>query len=802
MCLFVLQTITIVATETIIIGDITNETTGEPIPNVNIHFRGTKIGTTSDPSGAYILRVDLHKKMQLVFSAVGYHTQRYDIEPGTVGGLHIALVEKTAMLTEVIAVPGKNPALDILKKVREKQTNNDRTLLPNHPLVHREQNLYVSHINQRHLRRALWSSLQAGMIMQEDSSYILPLYRETQSFQIKGQEMIPANDKQTQAIILTSTDYSFLLQTEGNFNFYKTTIPILGHAFLSPLAASGTSYYQYYLVDSITSAQPVPEKHYIIRFRTRNPFYPTFNGELTIDSASYALREIDVHAPVENSVNYLKQLHITQTLANDNSIEEEMISAIIDFDIKTTKAGTTFPTLLLTSHLTIQDTSSVIHNNQSIIHNSQYTTHNTQSATHNTQSTIRNTQPTPFSILDSIPVIRVAKWIATICATGYIPTGTKVDFGHVSEIIQVNRHEGIRIGLPLRTNASFSERVALEAAVGYGFRDRAFKGLGRVSIDLPTERRHQMHIEYNDGYAWAEVDEFDNIVRDIAMGLGGDLSYAFESLYRDSLCVNTAVRQRQVQLHWFADWTPNIETHTFVRAGWHNALPITDKNPHSITFDPYAFQSLSFIARLSWREKKYDGFFTRRYTYYSPFPVLYMGFEIGHWAYTAPHSPSNIYAHLRFMLSQQTQLGIGGDLSYALQAGAIFGKAPMAKLWHADSNQGYTFDPYRFTLMHGGEIIADKYIALHAEWDGQGLLFNNIPGLRWLHLHELIEAKIAYGYCSSKYQTYLINTNPTPHSLYAEIGVGIGNILRVCDLYSIWSLSPKIEWGMRFRIHF
>ena len=35
----------------------------------------------------------------------------------------------------------------------------------------------------------------------------------------------------------------------------------------------------------------------------------------------------------------------------------------------------------------------------------------------------------------------------------------------------------------------------------------------------------------------------------------------------------------------------------------------------------------------------------------------------------------------------------------------------------------------------------------------------------------------------------------------SEIGIGIGNILRVCDLYSVWSLSPDIRWGMRFRIH-
>ena len=43
------------AVETIIIGEVVNEMTGEAIPNVNIHFRGTKIGTTSDETGAYVL---------------------------------------------------------------------------------------------------------------------------------------------------------------------------------------------------------------------------------------------------------------------------------------------------------------------------------------------------------------------------------------------------------------------------------------------------------------------------------------------------------------------------------------------------------------------------------------------------------------------------------------------------------------------------------------------------------------------------------------------------------------------------
>ena len=85
------------AVETIIVGEVVNETTGEAIPNVNIHFRGTKIGTSSDESGNYALCVDMTAKAQLVFSAVGYYTQRFDIDPGAMAGLQVALREKSAV---------------------------------------------------------------------------------------------------------------------------------------------------------------------------------------------------------------------------------------------------------------------------------------------------------------------------------------------------------------------------------------------------------------------------------------------------------------------------------------------------------------------------------------------------------------------------------------------------------------------------------------------------------------------------------------------------------------------------------
>jgi hypothetical protein len=288
------------------------------------------------------------------------------------------------------------------------------------------------------------------------------------------------------------------------------------------------------------------------------------------------------------------------------------------------------------------------------------------------------------------------------------------------------------------------------------------------------------------------VDDFDRLLLEISMGWGNFdfTAYAFEALKRDSLCVNTAMRQRQIQYHWFGDWTQHLETHTYLRAGWQ---------------DNYAYQSFSAIARLSWGERKYDGYFLRRYAYSHKYPVLYMGLEAGHWKMTNDQSPitnaqADLYAHLRVMLTQHANLGMGGTLTYALQAGAIFGRVPTSLLWQADANQGYAYDPYRFTLLHGNQLLADKYVALHTEWNGQGILFNLIPGIRWLHLRELVEAKLAYGYLSENHQSPISNLQ-SPHNLYAEVGIGLGNLLRVADLYSVWSLAPEIQWAMRFRIH-
>jgi hypothetical protein len=89
-----------------------------------------------------------------------------------------------------------------------------------------------------------------------------------------------------------------------------------------------------------------------------------------------------------------------------------------------------------------------------------------------------------------------------------------------------------------------------------------------------------------------------------------------------------------------------------------------------------------------------------------------------------------------------------------------------------------------------------------------------IPGLRYARLRELVELKVAYGGLSKEHQTVLpFPHNHTHHGTlsalstpYVEMGVGIGNILRIGEVYGVFRLTQLQDpcapwWAVRFRLY-
>ena len=779
--------------ETIVIGDVYDAYTGEPLSNVNIYFQGTPIGTMSNPEGMFLLRGQLDRQRTMVVSAVGYHTERFRIEAGQQVGVEVALREKVGSISDIFVFPGANPALPLMDEVRRHRQANERGI--DMTQANAQTALYVSDIQAKHLQRNLWKSLQAGMIQAEDSSYLIPLYWRKQE----------AEQVQEQAALLTLTDYQILLnQLQSTCNFYDNNVNILSASLLSPLAPSGNTYYNYYLADS---THVHGEKHYIVHFRTKNAFYATFNGEMAIDSATYALRSISASVPAKTSINFLRHLTIQQTFTNDNQLASEDLSLLLDFAIKA-DTSRIFPTLLITRNTSLP---------RHLITSSPHSLITSSPDSLITSSSHHLLPPSRIAhAMDSVnntPLFRTAKFLAYVIQTGYMPFKDKpIEIGKVNELIHINKVEGVRMAVPLRTSKYLWKNVSLGGYIAYSTGDRAWKGMGHIDIALPSKRRHILQLRYGDHYVYSDVDDFHeyirensvfnpkaNLITEVIRGLPFNHDYYY----------NTMVRRREAKIHFEDDWNKYLETQAYVKIGRLGyGVPSTNYSAQP----SFTYATLGVSARISFNERKIDTYFHRIHLY-NNLPVIYVGAELG--SYQTPDMPSyRMYGSLQMMLRQRVELGLAGRIDYLLQAGMIFGRVPYPLLHIFAGNPSYTMDAQRFTLMNTYQYAADQYISLQALWDGRGIFFNLIPGVRNLRLRELIELKMAYGGIRNDHQSVVsFPTLPTPTSYavlsapttpYVELGIGIGNIFRVGELYGVFRLTDIHNahtpwWGIRFR---
>lgn len=85
-----------------ITGQVTDASTGDPLPGVTIMIEDTQTGTVTDANGNFKLPATSNKAVNLVFSFIGYKTQTVSTVPGKVVTIKMAL--QTNSLEEVVAI--------------------------------------------------------------------------------------------------------------------------------------------------------------------------------------------------------------------------------------------------------------------------------------------------------------------------------------------------------------------------------------------------------------------------------------------------------------------------------------------------------------------------------------------------------------------------------------------------------------------------------------------------------------------------------------------------------------------------
>lgn len=88
--------------QTKVSGKVTDASTGDPLPGVNIYIKGTVKGTITDLEGQYDLKIAGSTPLVLVFSYVGYEKQEIEISNSSMTKVDVKLSEATFLSRDVV----------------------------------------------------------------------------------------------------------------------------------------------------------------------------------------------------------------------------------------------------------------------------------------------------------------------------------------------------------------------------------------------------------------------------------------------------------------------------------------------------------------------------------------------------------------------------------------------------------------------------------------------------------------------------------------------------------------------------
>ena len=780
LLLFLLIPLSLTAQETVVVGQVMNSKDNSPIPFVNITFKNSDTIVQSNEEGYFIIR-DNDKHTILEFTSIGFNKREIRIKPGQSVGLQVEMQEGNTLLQEVFVVPGSNPAMEIMKKVRLLIRVNDISRQTGFKAMSTEQNLVMlSKVTQRSMNKRIFDQLKKGNISGSDSSMVVPLYMAEKKYRITSKEKKELSNK----IFSSPKEGEKILeklvgQLDTELNFYDRVVTIFGKGLISPLSNVGNAFYVYYLADSIRTTHG---KQYEIHFRSKNTKNLAFDGKLWIDSTTYGLTHIEAELPTQANINFIHNLRISQKFVpvstNRWMRQSEELALNMSY------------ALLIDS----------LHPNPEIFVKRSATFRSTDSNIPQTNSFAESnynqiTLDEKLNDLNKTPLLRSAKWIANIVFTGSIPVGI-IDVGKIERIIRITDIEGLRLTFPFHTNEKLWKNISLGGFVGYGFKNEAIKYSATAQYKFKGEKRRILGIGYTDDYRRIDYNYNDFMYRENPLVTGDeDISssfLAFESAGKIS-------ERNEYSLSFETDWNRDIESSIYLSS---NRLFANSDLPLAIGNAPVAKsllqQSATVSTRFSFDERIYDNHMQRVYIS-NNMPVIYSIVEAGKYQLG---SKTGQYGKIMGAIKQFIRFEYG-QFNYKADAGIILGNVPYPLLGVPPGSEsgGYSF--YTFNLMDYMEYASDKYINLHTELMLNGLIMNQIPLIKNLNLREMVSFKMAYGSLSDSHKQQVdypvfMNTYSKP---YMEVGVGLTNILHFITLQSVWRLTdlnhPGVSpWGL------
>ncbi|MEY2704339.1 MAG: hypothetical protein RL407_401 [Bacteroidota bacterium] len=770
-------------------GKVTDAETGDPIPFASVFLKGKTSGTSTDFEGNYLLKVSSLSD-SLSVSYLGYTTQSKPLTKALQQQLNFQLWPSDFQLNTFVFESGENPAFQIIREAVERRKDFDKRSLQayqtkNYTKIELDVDNLSEEFRQRRTVRAVTSVLDSiSMLTNDEGEKILPVFfsETVSSFYYRtNPELKKEIIEKTKVTGVGITDGSTTSQVTGalfqEYNFYQNWLRILDKEFISPIAEGWKTYYDYDLMEEVLVDQDSCFKLLVYPRREQDL---AFTGTIWIKKSDYSLKQVDLSIPKAANLNFVEKIKIQQELRATSAgplLPAKTRVLVKIGQITENTAGLLAKFYTATEQVEVNQPKETSFFDQAVVLKPDFN--------QVPPDFWQNSRPDPLSkeelavlqmvdTLKRIPIIRFYSESLKFFATGYLPV-KKLDLGPWTEFGNYNNVEGLRFGLGLRTNYSFSKKWVLEGYGAYGSVDQRWKY--KIASTVILSRRHWTSLEIKAGRELDQVGlEMENLEGNsifLAASRFGTLRRPFVS----------TTQKLSVQREFFKGF--------LLTAGF-------TKSQFDPLFDFYykekgtgellsSFRSAELRAGIRYGRDEIIIINDNKRSSLGPrnWPILEARYAQG----ISRLGGKIPYSRFNFYLYHRIPMGILGTGRYEVDAGKLWGEVPYPLLKNHLGNETLFYTTAAFSTMNFNEFASDQFVSLRYRQSFEGFLFNSLPGIKKLNWRLVGNANVLMGSVRSENLSNLPSVSPegvplatfgrlNPSVPYVELGYGIENIFR------------------------
>jgi hypothetical protein len=790
------------AQTTRISGVVSDATTGETLPFVNIAFIDSRIGTTTDFDGRYAFDT-YYATDSIRVSCVGYLPKTLPVKRDRDQVIDIALEPSNVQLAEVIIKPsGENPAFTILRRVVQHKPANNREKLEAYQYdAYNKIEFDLNNITEEFTERKLFQPFAFifDNIDSTDAKPYLPIFMTESISEVYYRQKPRARREYIRGTKVSGIENESVSQFMGdmyqNVNIYDNYLVLFGKNFISPIADGGKAFYEYFLTDS-----NYVNGHwcYKLEFKPKRPQELAFSGEMWINDTTYAVHSIEAGIAEGANLNFVQGFRVKQRydpvadevwmLTQDDLVVDlnvirdtgkENRNAVQGFYGRRSASYRGFVINRPRQPEFYEGVDEVVVEIDPLSLGADYWDSNRHVQL--TEKELRIYQM--VDTMKTIPRFRTYVDIVSTIVTGYYERG-KFELGPYFTTLSYNPVEGMRLRLGGRTSNAFSTRVEFEGYTAVGLEDERFKfGLATRGF-ISKEPRMLYRASYKH-----DVEQ---------------LGQSITAFRNDNLLGSVFRRNPNTKLTDVEEWKASLEREWF--SGFTNEVMfryrtlqplgdlryikavIDDRDVRLANVGSIRTAEVSLNTRFAYREKYVSGEFDRVAVGFNKFPTLEF-----HLAYGAPGVLRSDHEYTKVVgrIHRRWQLGAAGWTRTLLEGGQVFGTLPYPLLVIHSGNETFYLDDAAFNTMNFFEFISDRYVQLMAEHHFEGIFLNRIPLMRRLKWREVAGFKAVAGDLAGRHVQEMLLL-PGMYSLYngpfMEVSAGVENILKVLRFDVIWRL--------------